>query len=453
MTTKSTKRSSNRLIYILLAALVLAMVLAAIFSRDAKGEEVTLAEVERRDVTERILASGRVFAETVVKISSDVSGEIVELYVKEGDSVKMGQRLVRIDPEAFISSVERGQATLNNAKAQLAASKASVKNAEAQVIQIQAQLENAKLIYERNKKLLQDGVISDQEYERTLAEYNALRANYQMAEAGVESNTESMNAAEFTVASQNAALKELKTQLNRTSIHAPTNGVVSALFVELGERVVGTTQMQGTDIMQIANFSSMEVRVEVNEHDIIEVSLGDLAEIELSAYSDRLFTGVVTEIASSSTSANAVTNNLNSDQVTNFIVKVRIDESSYRDLIQPNQLFPLRPGMSASVEILTESVKDVLVVPIECVTARDRKTKKTKKADTDLDDLQEVVFVVKNDTVDLMEVVTGIQDDTYIQLIEGPSPGEQVVKGPYNTVAKKLDEGDQIHVKDDDEDE
>ncbi len=439
--------------YVLGGLLVLLVIVSVIKGKNAvRGEEVEVEKVQLRTIVERVSASGKIFPEKEVKISSDVSGEIVELFVQEGDSVKAGQPLARIDPEAYASSVERGQASLDNTRAQLAVSKSSVKNAEAQKAQIEAQLENARLIFQRNKKLFEDGVIAQQELESSQTNLQALEANLRAADASIESGRESVRAAEYSVKSMQASLKELRTNLNRTSISAPTSGVVSMLNVEEGERVVGTIQMTGTEMMRISNFSSMEVRVEVSENDILRVDIGDNVDIELDAYVGRTFKGKVSEIANSAANAAMASARLTTEQVTNFIVKIRVDPESYSDLINPNKIFPLRPGMSASVDILTEEVIDVPTVPIQCVTAREKdEDSDKKKSELEDEDLMEVVFKVVGDTVAMVEVTTGIQDPDYIQILTGLQADDVVVTGPYNTIAKKLEPGDIISIKKDDD--
>ncbi len=439
--------------YIMGGLLLLLLLIAVIKGQNAEtGEEVESEKVVNRTIVERVSASGKIFPEKEVKISSDVSGEIVELYVKEGDSVRVGQILARIDPEAYTSAVERGQAGLDNTKAQLAVSKSSVKNAEAQKAQIEAQLGNAQEILKRNQKLFEDGVIAKQDLEAAETNVRSLMANLRAADASIESGQESVKASEYSVKSMAASLKELRTNLNRTSISSPTNGIVSMLNVEEGERVVGTIQMAGTEMMRISNFSSMEVRVEVSENDILRVDVGDDVEIELDAYIDRKFKGTVSEIASSAANAAMAAVALTTEQVTNFIVKIRVDPSSYADLINPNKIFPLRPGMSASVDILTERVSDVPTVPIQCVTARERDEDSDKKrSELEDEDLMEVVFVIKGDTVDMVEVTTGIQDPDYIQVLTGLKEGDAIVSGPYNTIIKELEQGDEIRIKKDDD--
>ncbi|RMD72964.1 MAG: HlyD family efflux transporter periplasmic adaptor subunit [Bacteroidetes bacterium] len=463
---KTTKKN-NRTYYILGGVVLALLIAAAIYkSRTSQhGEKVTTEKVARRTIHETVAASGKVFPVTEVNISSDVSGEVVELYVEEGDSVVVGQVLARIDPDAYLSQVERGEATVNSARAQAANARAQVENLHAQREQILAQLDNARKVHERNKKLHAEGVISDADLETSLTNLEALEANLRSVEASIRAAEESARAAEYQVKSAEATLKELKTSLRRTTIYAPMSGIVSRLNVEKGERVVGTIQMAGTEIMRIADLSDMEVQVEVSENDLPRVSLGDFVEIEVDAYVDRKFTGKVTEIAHSANNlVTSATGNvsLTSDQVTNFVVTISLDPASYADLVRPENPYPFRPGMSASVEIFTETVEDALSVPIQAVTTRERNKVPDLKNDTTAralpvssgtavlrdDELVEVVFLVKGDTVDMVPVKTGVQDDTYIQIVEGNlAEGDLVVTGPYATVARKLKEGDEVTVE------
>lgn len=439
------KRSTNRiLIYALIGVIVLLLAIVVIKNRTApRGLEVETEKVERRTISETVSASGKVFPEKEVKISSDVSGEIVELFVEEGDSVTAGQILAEIDPEAYESAVERGVAAVNNARSNLAMQESSIQSSLAEIERIQAQLENAEQIHERNQQLLADGVISKQDYEASLANYKQLQANLKAAKASHKSAVKSAEAAEYSVKSAEASLKELRTSLGKTTITAPTSGIISKLSVEQGERVVGTIQMTGTEMMRIANFSTMEVQVEVSENDILRVAVGDTADIEVDAYLDEIFKGVVTEIASSAantgTGSNVV---LTSDQVTNFIVKIRILPESYEDLAAETGGVPFRPGMSASVDIYTETVKDALSVPIQAVTMRDL-DEDDKDGDKE-DDEKEVVFVFDADTARLVEIVTGIQDNEYIEIKEGLLEGERVVSGPYSAISRTIDSGDRL---------
>ena len=454
------KRTNNRLVFLLIGAIVI-LILFVVYQRSKrpKGEQVNIEKVIKRTIKETVAASGKVFPETEVKISSDVSGEIVELFVEEGDSVTIGQLLARIDPDAIKSQVERGEASVNNTKAQVAnatagveRNKALIAQAEAQKEQIEAQITNTRNIHERNEKLFKEGIISDADFEASLSSLNALEANLRSsianlksAEANLESAKQTLLANQFSVKSAEASLKEMNTSLRRTNIYAPTNGVVSRLSVEKGERVVGTLQMTGTEMMRIANLDAIEVQVDVSENDVLRVSLNDPVEIEVDAYIDRKFTGVVSEIANSANNSGA--SSLTTDQVTNFIVKIRIDPGSYKDLVTTGKLFPFRPGMSASVEINTHTEENTLSVPIMAVTTReeekdeeDEGNLKAKKEE----DIKEVVFLMESDTAKMVEVKTGIQDDEYIQVLSGLEEGQTVIKGPYKAISKDLEEGDKI---------
>ena len=439
------RKSNNRLIIALLVIIVGLIGFVVWKNRNKPtGEEVYVEKVEPRTIKERVAASGKVFPQTEVKISSDVSGEIVELSVEEGDSVVTGQLLAKIDPDAYQSQVERGVAQVNSAKAQLANAQSQIKQFQAQKQQIEAQLINAREIYERNKELVREGVISDLEFEQSESNFRALEANLRAAEANIEAARESAEAAKFQVASSEATLKELQTSLRRTTIYSPMNGIVSRLNVEEGERVVGTIQMTGTEMMRIANLNNMEVRVEVSENDIPRVSIGDLVEIEVDAYLDRKFEGRVTQIANSAIAEATATATLTSDQVTNFEVRINIDPTSYQDLITENKPYPFRPGMSASVEVNTKTVAEALSVPIQSVTTREKKDLKGKDVDPslDADEPVEVVFrVTAADSVEVVPVKTGIQDNTYIRVLSGLEDGDEVVAGPYSAIARRLEEG------------
>jgi HlyD family secretion protein len=457
-------KRNKLLIYGLVAVVLILLVVAIVRNKNKPtGELVETEKVEYRTIKETVAASGKVFPEKEVKISSDVSGEIVELHVEEGDSVKAGMLLAKIDPEAYISAVERGRASLNNSKAQLAVSRSQVENNTAQLEQIRAQLANTRKIHKRNEELLAEGVISQAEFDNSLSNLEAQEANLRAAQANLRSSEESVKASEFTVASADASLKELRTSLQRTSIYAPTNGIVSKLNVEEGERVVGTIQMAGTEMMRIANLNNMEVQVEVSENDIIRVSLHDEVEIEVDAYLDRFFGGQVTEIANTANNAVSASGQtvLTSDQVTNFVVKIRIDPESYADLLDENAKYPFRPGMSASVEINTDTRDNVLSIPIQAVASRSRdegKDEKEKTAESEeteeeeKEDLMEVVFVVSADTVAMIEVETGIQDDEYIHVISGLEEGMEIVSGPYRAVSRNLKNGSKVQIKEEEED-
>lgn len=442
------KNKNRRWLYIGLLLAVLAIVaLLVAKQREPDGIKVFTENVASRSIQEAVAASGKIFPQTEVKISSDVSGEIVELHVEEGDSVKVGQLLAKIDPDAFQSQVQRGAAQVNSMKAQLANARAQIEAASAQVTQITAQLKNAKTIHNRNEGLFKEGVISAADFEASLSNMESLQANLSSSGANKRSAEELATAARYNVESSQATLSELRTSLRRTTVYAPVDGIVSMLNVEQGERVVGTIQMAGTEMMRIANLGAMEVRVEVSENDIPRVNIGNRVEVEVDAYVDRTFTGKVYQVASSSTTAAMAENNLTSDQVTNFEVRIRIEPSSYADLVSPAKPYPFRPGMSASVEIFTRSEKDILSLPIQAVTTREADDKKYHTENDDYKiELLEVVFVIEGDSVNQVEVVTGLQDDTYIQIKSGLKEDQQVVIGPYPAVSRELKQGETINI-------
>ncbi len=458
------KKKRNWLIFGAIGLVALLVVAAVMKSKNSKtGETVETEKAALRTIKETVEASGKVFPKTEVKISSDVSGEIVELYVQEGDSVTVGQVLARVDPEAYNSQVERAAAGVNSSKSGLANAKAQIEAARASKEQLEAQLSNAREIHKRNEKLFKEGVVSQQDFDASLTTVKQLESNIRAAEANIRSAQQTAQSNEFQIKSAEASLKEINTTLKRTTIYATMSGILSKLNVEKGERVVGTSMMAGTEIMRIADLKLMEVQVEVTENDLPRIALGQTAVIEIDAYLDRKFTGKVVEIAHTannliSSATGAV--NLTTDQVTNFIVTIDIDQSSYQDLIKPGKPYPFRPGMSASVEILTNTVKDVVSVSIQAVGTRDKEegkevAKKAEKVNEEesspesvagFDDLLEVVFVtMPGDTVAQRTVKTGIQDDDYIQILEGLKEGEEVVIGPYAAVSRKLESGSKIN--------
>ncbi|MBP6824953.1 MAG: efflux RND transporter periplasmic adaptor subunit [Saprospiraceae bacterium] len=476
MAASSPKRKKT-LLYVLLGLLALLLVVAAIKARQKpKGEIVTAEKVQRRTIRETVSASGKIFPETEVKISSDVSGEIVELYVKEGDSVTVGQVLAKIKPDEYQSAVEQGEAALNTARAQRQISASSAQGSTAQIDQFKAdvqrakaQLEVARNTHKRNEQLYKDGVISTSEFETSQSNLRTAESAMIGAESALKSSESSLSGAkenirvsEFGINSASARLKELRTSLQKTVITAPVSGIVSALNVEKGERVVGTLQMAGTEMMRIANLSSMEVQVDVSENDILKVSVNDDADIEVDAYLGRKFKGKVTEIANSASNLSGSAVSLNTDQVTNFVVKIRVNPASYAELVKKDAEYPFRPGMSAAVDIYTHSADSTLSVPIIAVTAKEDENKvkqdKEKQKDTktaaakevskkDYDVIKEIVFVVTGDTVAIREVKTGIQDNDNIQILSGLEEGETVVTGPYSAIARKLKSGSRITIE------
>lgn len=403
--------------------------------------KVSVEKVEDKTVNETVSASGKVQPEKEVKLSSEVSGEIVELNIKEGDIVKKGDVLCRVKPDILQSGYDRAVASLNSQKAALAAS-------QQQLIQNRASFNNIEATFKRNQELFNKKVISAAEFENSRAEFEGAKGSLGMQEQNVQR-------AKYDIDQSNAMVKEALDNLSRTTIYAPADGVVSLLSVELGERVVGTAQMAGTEIMRIANMSSMEVNVDVNENDINRIAVGNDATIEVDAFQGRKFTGIVTEIASSSTGIATTTS---AEQVTNFMVKVRISPDSYADIMgDSNELTsPFRPGLSATVDIHTKK-DNGLSVPIQAVTTREIqdsthqkqssgtkdslavKQDTTGKGTTGGASVEECVFVYQDGKVILKPVKTGIQDDKYIRIISGLSAGEEVVTGPFTAISKTLE--------------
>ncbi len=416
--------------------------------------EVEYAQVVRGTIVEKVSASGKIQPEVEVKVSPDVSGEIVFLKVAEGDSVVAGQELLKIRPDNYVSLLARAEAQVN-------AMKASTEQSKAVLSQSEARLMKAKIDYDRNVRLHNDKVISD-------ADFDQFQSAYAVAKQDLEAAKANVKAANFNVKSAEAAFKEAKTNLTKTTIYAPQSGIISKLNVELGERVVGTSQMAGTEMLRIANLNNMEVRVNVNENDITRVSLGDTVMIDVDAFSssDRKFKGVVYEVASSANSsgtAAAVSN----DAVTEFEVKIRVLRSSYADLIQGKLSYPLKPGMTASVEILTNRKTNILTVPLASVTTRELGAEKKTEGDKPSEEgaavktqddanaerkrkenIREVVFVEEKGKVKQVVVKTGISDFEQIEIVSGLKDGQQIIAGPYATVAKKLNEGDLVKKKD-----
>ena len=424
---------NSRKLLIYLSLSVILLVIIAIIGKKAGwfGKsvtyEVTTEKVSRRNITEVITANGKIQPETEVKITPDVSGEIVELVVKDGDNVKKGQFLLKIKPDNYISARDRTQAALNAARANLS-------NAKAILVQVEAKYEQARLSYNRSKKLWDERTISESEWE-------SAQSAYDVAKAEVTASQQSVAAAEFSVHSAEATLKEANENLIRTSVYAPIDGTVTLLNVEKGERVVGTELMSGTEMLRVADLDRMEVLTEVNENDIVRVKLNDSANIEVDAFPDRKFKGIVTEIANSAT-----TTGLTTDQVTNFEVKVLLLKESYGDLISSGKKQPFRPGMSASVDIMTESKKNILCIPLQSVTMMadsviraDSVNKGTVK-----DEPSEVVFAFEKGKAKMTIVKTGIQDNDYIEILSGLNEEMEVITAPYNVITKKLKDGSSV---------
>ncbi len=473
------KQSATRRIVKIIIGLIIVLVLLGIvgvatgmLGGAAEGVAVEVAEAERRDLTQVVTAFGRVQPEVEVTISPDVSGEIIELPVREGDRVEGGELLAAIQPDFYVAQAEQAEAGVAQAKAQQIGS-------EADVQQAQAELERQQMLYERE-------VVSQSDFELAETQYEVAQSRYQ--------------AAQYAVESAEAQLREAREQLSKTRIYAPMDGTVSMLNVELGERVVGTSQMAGTEMMRIARLDQMELEVDVNENDVVNVALRDSAGVEVDAYPDRAFGGVVMEIANSA----RVTGEGTQEQVTNFPVKVRLlainrmaasGEASSgasgsgasgedaggverTEMPTPAGAAPVfRPGMSGTVDIFTQTATGVIAVPIQAVTVRDfnRVQPDTAQADSAADesqgepqaesqeaereeaapqgiglreeDLRTVVFVVADDgTAQMVEVETGIADDTYIHVTSGLTGGETVIIGPYSAVSRELRPGMAVRV-------
>jgi HlyD family secretion protein len=428
--------------------IILVLIAIVALSKAGKDDSIKVAvdKAEDKNIIEVVSASGKVYPETEVKVSSDVSGEIVDLPVLEGDSVKKGQVLVRIYADVYGSVRDKATASLSQAQAQLA-------NTAASLNAFKAKLEQSKSAYDRNKELLAQKVVSRSEFETAEATYRSALADYNAAAEQVNSNR-------FAVQSAKAGLTEANSNLKRTTIVAPMDGIVSLLPVKKGERVVGTGQMSGTEIMRIADLNIMEVQVDVGENDIPRVKYKDTAVVEVDAYSDRKFKGIVTQIASSSKGAATATatSSSSAEQVTSYIVHIRILPESYADLIDPAHPgnFPFRPGMSASVDIQTRRKNNVLAVPINAVTTRDI-VDSSKAVGANKEDLaaakesgknqKEVVFVLQGDkTVRVVTVTTGVQDDANIEILTGLKKGDTIISAPYSAVSKDLEQGKKVKV-------
>jgi HlyD family secretion protein len=423
------KKKIGIAVVIVIIGLVVAKKVGWIGSNNATS--VSVESAAKRDIVETVSASGKVQPEKEIKISADVSGEIVELYVKEGDVVKKGTLLCKINPEIYLSSLDRAQAAVNGSVANLSSSKS-------RLAQAVSQLQKAELTYNRNKKLYDDKVISSQDFE-------AIKSAYEVAKSEVDAARMAIASSEYTIKSSQASLKESKENLNKTNIYAPVDGTISKLSKEKGERVVGTNMMEGTEIMRLANLNEMEVSVDVSESDIVRVSRGDTAEIEIDAYLGRKFKGVVTEVANSAT----VSGVQSTDQVTNYTVKARILRESYQDLLEGKSadFSPFRPGMSTTIDIITNRVLSVLSVPIAAVTTRDSSKSESKKG-TEISNtkVKECVFVVEDGKIKMKFVKTGIQDNMNIQILEGLSNEDKVVTSPFRAISKTLTEGDIVKV-------
>ncbi|WP_332732906.1 efflux RND transporter periplasmic adaptor subunit [Flavihumibacter sp.] len=417
-----------------------------------EGIKVTTEKVEKRTIIETVNASGKVYPEIEVKVSSDISGEIIELTVEEGDSVRRGQMLARIFADIYVTQRDQVAAAVRQQQAQ-------VDNSQAQLEALKSVLNQSEAQYKRQQQLLNEKVISRAEFEQAENAYNTAKANYNAGLQGIRGN-------QASVQSAMANLQRANKDLGRTTILAPMDGVVSLLAVKKGERVVGTAQMAGTEMMRIADMGKIEVRVDVGENDIPKVHLGDSALVEVDAYNTRKFKGIVTQIASSSTGSATATAAVS--DVTNYKVFIRLLPESYSDLIDSSRpkAFPFRPGMSASADIQTKRHIDVIAAPINSVTTREKDSDKavtaakssTEKVEEDNNptderkslsaELDEVVFVLQADktTIKKVKVRTDIQDINYIEILSGLKPGDEVVTGPYSLISRTLKDNDKVQV-------
>lgn len=419
------KKKTYIIIAVIVSSIILLLALSkmGVFGDKEEGIEVETAKANEITIVETVSATGKIQPEIEVKVSSQVSGEIIELPVKEGQIVKKGQLLAKINPDLYSSGVERSVSNYSGTKASLSQAEASFKEAQSN--------------YQRSKTLFEKGIISKSDWDKATATFEAAKA--------------SRESAYFNVKSASASVKEAKDNLGRTLIYAPADGTISVLNVELGEKILGTQQMAGTEILRVANLNNMEVEVDVNENDIVKVTIGDTAKIQVDAYLKKEFKGIVTSI---SNSASATTT---ADQVTNFKVKVRILKESYQDLLQgkPASYSPFRPGMTATVDIITTRKEKVIGIPLSAVVMK-ADTSAVNKNDLGKEDDEkqkpksdkkfECVFVKNGTKAKIKIVKTGIQDDTNIEIVSGLQKGEEVIVGPYTTVSKDLNSGDKVNV-------
>ena len=421
---------SKKSIYLLIGGAIAIIALLIILSKTGvignkdKGKSVETANVNTMTILETVSATGKIQPEIEVKIASMVSGEIISLPIKEGQVVKKGDLLVKINPDLYTSGLNRSVANLSGTKSGLTQADANYKEVKAN--------------YDRNKTLFEKGIISKSDWDKTVATFEVAKANQQSAY--------------FNVKSASATVNEARDNLGRTTIYAPADGTISVLNVELGERVLGTQQMAGTEILRVANLNNMEVEVDVNENDIVKIKVGDEAKVEVDAYLKKQFKGIVTSISNSASST------LTADQVTNFKVKIRILKESYQSLLEgkPASYSPFRPGMTATVDINTKTRANVLAVPISSVVVKSDTTavkgykvedKDEKNVAPKSDKKLECVFVKVGDKAKIRIIKTGIQDDTNIEVITGLKKGDVVITGPYATVSKDLNSGDKVTIE------
>lgn len=443
------KKKSNKWLYYVIGAFIILIIFVVIgrstgWIGKPKQTEVEVAVAKKVTIVEKVSASGQVQPVLEVKLSPEVSGELIELNVEEGDAVEKDFVLAKVRPDNFIAAVEQSRASLNTQRANLASSIASLSRSK-------ATFTRAEQDYNRQKKLWDEKVISE-------ADWQLAVQNYEVAKNDLKSAEESVEASKFVVKNNEAQLSQAQENLRRATVKSPMTGTVSKLNVEKGETVLGTQQFQGTEMMRIADLNQMEVRVNVNENDIIRVALGDTVLIDVDSYShlEKEFKGLVTLIA------NTANDKASADAVTEFEVKIKILNSSYKDLINEGNKYPFRPGMTASVEIITERKNNILSVPLSSVTTRkpgdekkfgkggDEEEAKPQQANNGPkpdEEIKEVVFVNEEGIAKMREVKTGISDYENIEILEGIKEGEEIVSGPFLVVSKRLSDGDAITAK------
>jgi len=440
-------KRSKKIIFLVVGIVLILIIVAVAGGRKKRAEVVTTDTVSRRTLVETVSASGKIQPEIEVKISAEVSGMILELPVNEGEIVEAGQLLVGINPDLYESALGRTEAALNSAKSQLA-------SAKARKMQAQAQLLAASRAWERSQQLFAQGAISQ-------AEFDQAQSTFEVSQAEVEAAEQSIQSADFSIRSAEASRREALDNLKRTRLISPQRGTVTALTKEVGEAVLGTSMMQGETIMKISDLRTMEVNVEVNESDIVRVHVGDTASVEVDAFRDQTFLGIVTEIGN--TALNAMDNMaLNLNQVTNFGVKIRILPSSYAHLVSDSiGTSPFRPGMSATVDIRTSSATNVLSVPIKAVTTRADTTSRigtASRREAETTEQKEdfiCVFVLAEGKARLRVIETGVQDNKYMEVKSGLNEGDVIIDGPYDLVSRKLRNGAAVETesKSDEDDE
>jgi HlyD family secretion protein len=429
--------------WIISICLVVLVILIVLIKKQSGNEiRVAIEKTARHTITETVTASGKIYPETEIKIAPEVSGEITVLNIEEGDSVRKGDVLVKINPAIYGSIVNQAEATVEQ-------SRATASNSKEMMAQAESQYELARATYNRNKKLHEQKVISQLEFEQAEASFKSAKATFEGARASTSGTSYGIKGAQ-------AGLSQARENLNKTTIQAPAAGIISQLNVKKGERVVGTAQMAGTEMLTIADMSRIEVRVDVSETDIAKVKTGDTTIIEADAYRNRKFKGIVSKVAVSSTKSALSSGSASSDQVTNYTVHILILPSSYEDLtaVMQKGKFPFKPGMSASVEIQTNRQNDILSVPVNAVTTRDwpDSLKKKNSELNDVDNVRQVVFVHdgKTNMVTIRDVKTGLQDNKYLQITEGLKDGEEVVTAPFGAIARTLNDKTKVKVVDKD---